>query len=177
MVAPARALVSEEEFLCLPETVSPMELVDGEVIMAPAPTAWHRELLLRLTIQLREWAASQTPAPTVLTAPLDIRIAPQRIVQPDAMLYLAPLDLRQDGPIDRVPDLCIEILSTNRSYDRVTKRYLYAEAGVREYWMVDPAGLIERRHGAGLGITDELGDRLVSPLLPGLSLDVTKLFN
>ena len=40
-------------------------------------------------------------------------------------------------PITAVPELIIEVLSSNRSYDRLAKRFVYEEAGVHEYWMVD----------------------------------------
>jgi Uma2 family endonuclease len=51
-------------------------------------------------------------------------------VQPDAFVLLDQVVARgHKGPIDHTPQLCIEVLSTERAYDRVTKRFLYAEAG------------------------------------------------
>ena len=175
MAVHARARVSEREFLALPESIRPMELVDGEVVMAPSPSFWHQEVLTRLVTQLRAWAATQSPAPTVVQAPLDVRFAPARILQPDAMVFLDPLLRELKGPVDRIPNLCIEVLSTNRSYDRVTKRFLYGEAGVQEYWIVDPAGFVECRHGPGLARCEELEELLTSELLPGFGLDVAAL--
>jgi len=175
MTAAARALVTEAEFLALPEASRPMELVDGEVIVAPSPSYWHQEVLSRLVGALRAWAAPQS-AITVVQAPLDIRFAPGRILQPDAMVFLEKIARDAITPIDRIPALCIEVLSTDRAHDRITKRFIYAEAGVREYWLVEPAGMIERRSGPGLARVEEITDRLTSALLPGFELEIRTVF-
>ena len=92
------------------------------------------------------------------------------------MVFLEALDHDVASPLRRIPELCVEVLSSNRTYDRVAKRFMYAEAGVVEYWIVDPAGIIERRTGAGLARREEIADRLTSELLPGFELDVAELF-
>lgn len=131
----ARSLVSEEEYLRLPESVDRIELVDGEVIVSPSPSYWHQEMLGQMVMALRAWAARQLGPVVIGQSPLDVRFGPGRILQPDAFVILDHAIARDDeGPIDRVPDLCVEVLSTDRAYDRVTKRFLYAAAGVREYW-------------------------------------------
>jgi Uma2 family endonuclease len=83
---------------------------------------------------------------------------------------------RHVGPIDSVPALGVEVLSADRVHDRVTKRAIYAAAGVREYWLVEPAGTVERWSGEGLARVDEVRGRLTSPLLPGFSLDLKRVF-
>jgi Uma2 family endonuclease len=79
-------------------------------------------------------------------------------------------------PITRVPDLCIEVVSRDRTYDRVTKRLVYAEAGVREMWTVLPAWpLVKRWTGARLERREELRETIESSLLPGFSMNVAAL--
>lgn len=168
--------MTEREFLALPESTRPTELIDGEVVMAPSPSFWHQELLTRVVVALRQWAGTAQGPVTVVQAPMDVRFAPGRILQPDAMIFLASLDRTAAHPLERIPDICIEVLSSNRAYDRVTKRFLYAEAGVAEYWIVDPSGVVEQRSGPGLARSDERTERLSSPHLPGFSLDVAALF-
>lgn len=107
---------------------------------------------------------------------MDVRLAPARILQPDAMVFLRPLPRDVAAPIEQIPELCVEVLSTNRTYDRITKRFLYAEAGVAEYWIVDPRGVVERRTGPGLAQAEELDTALTSALLPGFELDIRALF-
>jgi Uma2 family endonuclease len=172
----APSLVTEAEYLALPETTQRMELVDGEVIVAPSPSFWHQEILARIVTSLRAWASLQPQPPTVAQAPLDVRFAVGRILQPDAMVFLTPIERDIETPLDVVPDLCVEVLSSNRAYDRVTKRYLYAEAGVVEYWLVDPAGSVERRFGDALAKAEQTTRRLTTPLLPGFELDLPSLF-
>lgn len=173
----ARApFVSEEDFLRLPESTQKVELIDGEVIVSPSPQFWHQEILSRLFVALRAWAGTQSTPLTVALAPLDVRFAPDRILQPDAMVFLARIGKDQRGPIDRVPELCIEVVSADRAYDRVTKRFVYAAAGVAEYWVVDPNEFVERWSGPGIGREEILRESLTSPLLPGFALDLRRLF-
>lgn len=61
------ALVSESEFLSLPESMRPTELVDGDLVKAPSPSYWHQEVLSRLVMALRAWAASH-PEPSSSTS-------------------------------------------------------------------------------------------------------------
>lgn len=171
----AATSVTESEFLALPESNQPVELVDGEVIVAPSPSFWHQEVLSRVVAALRAWAGDR-PDVTVAQAPLDVRFGPGRILQPDAMVFLERLGLDVETPLSRIPEICVEVLSSNRAYDRLTKRYLYAEGGVAEYWLVDPGGLVERRSQAGLASSEELREQLSTPLLPGFILDIPSLF-
>jgi Uma2 family endonuclease len=169
-------LWTEEEFLALPETTGWVELLDGELIREPSADAGHQERCWRLMVALRAWAERRSPAADVWFAPLDVRFAPGRILQPDVVLFLKPLPRPVRMPIEVIPDLCVEIVSRDRTYDRVTKRQVYAEAGVREYWTVVPAlGFVERWTGERLAQRQELRDALVTPLLPGLQLDVAAL--
>jgi Uma2 family endonuclease len=168
--------VTEAEFLALPESNQRIELIDGEVIVPPSPTFEHQTAVGRLFNALSGWAAKQAPQPTVALAPLDVRFGPSRILQPDLMVFLRPLPRDIETPITRVPELVIEVLSNNRSYDRFTKRALYAEAGVKEYWLVDIDGSrIEVRTGAALSGERFCTDKLSSLLLPDFVLDVSAL--
>ena len=170
-----KSRVTEAEFLSLPESVERIELIDGEVIVSPSPLFWHQEVLRRLVFALSRWAEGRSGV-TIAQAPLDVRFAPGRILQPDAMVFLATIDREQSGPITRVPEICVEVLSVNRTYDRVTKRFVYGSAGVVEYWIVDPAGFVEVRSGLALADETIITDRLTSPLLPDFDLDVPQLF-
>ena len=173
--APALDYVTEAEFLELPESKERIELIDGAVVVAPAPTRWHQVVLLRLTARLQQWAEAQ-PAAAVFQSPCDIRFGPDRILQPDAAVFSQAPALRGAGPIQQVPDLCVEVLSINRRHDRFVKRVIYAEAGVPEYWIIDPTGKVERLTGPGLGDIELVTDTLSSPRLPGFQVALETLF-
>jgi Uma2 family endonuclease len=169
-------LWTEAEFLALPESNNRIELLDGELIREPAAGFGHGQRQHDLTHLLKRWARSRTPRPDVADAPLDVRFADRRILQPDIVVFLVPLPRPVRTPIAVVPDLCVELVSRNRSYDRVMKRMVYAEAGVREYWTVIPElGFVERWTGERLATSEECRERLVTPLLPGFELDVIEL--
>ena len=167
---------TEEEYLALPESIQRMELLDGELVCEPSPGLAHQEHVGALFAALRSWAQSCSPNPSVLLGPLDIRFAPGRILQPDVCVFLEPLPRDTATPITRVPDLCIEVVSQRRTYDRVTKRLIYAEAGVREMWTALPTWrLVERWTGPRLERREELRDRIETSLLPGFSMPVAAL--
>jgi len=96
----ARRLVSERDFLRLPESTNKIELVDGEVVVAPSPSYWHQEVLARIVEALRAWARRQQRAVTVGQAPLDVRFGKNRVLQPDAFVLFAAIPRRHEGPID-----------------------------------------------------------------------------
>lgn len=171
----APKLVDEEEFFSLAESTEKIELIDGEVILSPSPSFWHQQVLRRLVRALEDWSTSQNEKVSICMAPLDVRFAPGRILQPDAFVALTEIPKEHQGPISYVPELCIEVLSANRAYDRMTKRLVYAEAGVRELWTVEPDGRVERWAGDRLSESSISTDTLVSPLLPGFTLSLTRL--
>lgn len=119
------ALVSEQEFLSLPETMDRIELLDGEVIVSPSPSVWYRELPTRLVQMLRHWNSQNEPEAFVGQAPFDVRFGDGRILQPDTFLLLSGLSLEHEGPIEKIPDLCIEVL------DQQSLRWLDPATGLR----------------------------------------------
>lgn len=165
--------MTEAEFLSWPESTGRLELIDGDVVAQPSASYGHQETLGRLVFALRAWA--QGRAVTVAQSPCDIRFGPNRILQPDAFVILARVPLSHAGPITRIPELCIEVLSRDARYDRVTKRLVYAAAGVREMWLVDLSGLVERWTGVGLLEAETVTTVVRTPLLDGFELDVQEL--
>ena len=170
-----RTRSTEEEFLALAESHDRIELIDGEVILSPAPTPLHQYIVLRLAEQLLGWVRANPPAAVGLS-PLDVRLDRGRVVQPDVFVVASGFDPVASGPLDVVPDLVVEVLSHNRSYDRIAKKLLYAEAGVSEYWIVDPEEtLIELVQGLNTVATINAG-AVQSVVLSGLAIELTSLF-
>ena len=169
--------VSEEEFLALPQTQDKVELVDGEIVVSPSPNVWHQKIVGNVYAALRAWKGSQAGPVEVIASPSDVRLRTGRILQPDVYVLFARVPQDHTGPVDIVPALCVEVISGSALYDRVTKRFLYAEAGVREYWVIAPEGRVERWSGPSLQTCQEHVDGILeTPLLPGLRLPVSDLF-
>jgi len=168
--------MTEAEFLALPESCQGLELIDGRVIVSPSPSFRHQKLLGRLARALQTWIDVTRAPTTVAQSPLDVRFAPGRILQPDAMVFdiVLPDDVRV--PIDWIPMICIEVLSESAAHDRVTKRQIYAATGVREYWIVDPTGSVEVCAGPKLTSSHLAVGVLHSALLPGFVLDLDAFF-
>lgn len=164
--------ISEESFLSGPETTQQVELLDGEVIVSPSPNSTHQRLVGDLFLALKHWQRAN-PDTMVGLSPLDVRIAPNRILQPDLFVF-------SDGvvdamPLDGVPQFIVEVLSSNRSYDRLAKRFVYEQAGVHEYWMVDAD-----RKCIEVVVDGELrveAETVRSVALSGLVVDVVELFS
>lgn len=121
----------------LPDDGNRYEVVYGELLVTPAPRAWHeiiqRRLLVALDLYLR-----QHPVGEVLGSRADISWGPDVLVSPD--VFVVPLEQARTLDWTRMRDLLLvaEILSPGSArHDRFVKRRRYQEAGVPLYWIVD----------------------------------------
>lgn len=183
MRAPTPVKVTLQEYLALPETTLPHELVEGDLRVTAAPSPWHQTVLNRIARALEDFVEARNLG-AIFRAPVDVILDPRIPValQPD-IVYIRRE--RQDIVRERIegaPDLVVEILSPGtRDYDRTEKSARYAAAGVTEYWLADlESRTIEIRRldrrppvtMAVFGVTDTL----TSPLFPGFTLPVAPIF-
>ncbi len=127
-----------ERVRALPDDGNRYETVHGELLVTPAPRAWHQEVHARLFTALRAYLEAN-PVGLALASPADISWGPDILVQPD--LFVVALDEARtlDWARMRTLLLAVEVLSPSTArYDRFTKRRLYQEVGVAVYWVVDP---------------------------------------
>jgi Uma2 family endonuclease len=130
---------SYEDLFALPNDGRRYEIIEGELYEMPSPSLDHAATLLNLVLLLAPVIRSL--GGKMFFAPLDVFFSGADPVQPDILVLLQGWEgeLRQRGA-QGTPDLVIEVLSpSNRGHDLLTKRALYGRAGVREYWIVDPA--------------------------------------
>lgn len=124
----------------LPQDGWRYEVIEGELHMAPAPRPKHQKVGMHLSSSMHQHAKHRGLG-AVLTAPIDVILAGYASpVQPDILFIRKDrLHIIQDEYVEGPPDLVVEILSpSNWLDDRRTKFRLYAQAGVLEYWLVDP---------------------------------------
>ena len=171
------------EELCaeLPESNQPCELHDGELLMAPAPSFRHQEIVLRLFGVLQEWV-TQRKLGKAAAAPLDMVLSPHQVTQPD-VLFIAQDRLSMIQRVVMGPaDLVMEVVSLGgRNRDRIEKRDLYEQYGVQEYWIIDPEPktvevLFLERSRYELVTRAGPGQLAQSRLLPGFKVEVDPLF-
>ncbi len=155
------------------------ELIYGRLHLSPSPTPLHQYVALGLWQRIRE-IADRTGG-RVLAAPMDVYLADHSVVQPDVLYFVPERRHRIGKTIEGAPDLLIEVLSPSTARrDRGDKSRLYAEAGVREYWIVEPRDqqiefFVHRDGHFTLEYPD--GDVYTSPLLPGVRLDLQTLWH
>lgn len=181
---PAQGEWTYEDYLRLPEDGNRYEVIRGILYVSPAPLPKHQFPVGKL-IRYFDVFVSDAGLGTVLPAPLDV-VLPKGIaspVQPDVAIFRKGNEPSPDRPFEGVPDLLVEVLSSRtRRRDKTLKLDAYEEAGVPEYWLVDPDArtvavlvlgkgrkYIERARGG-------IGDEVESSVFPGLRMNVAKLF-
>ncbi len=128
---------SVEEYLAL-NTNRLIEFSDGVLEFLPMPSVHHQLLLGMLYGLFSEWAR-RNHRPLPLFAPIPVWVRRDKYREPDLLLPNA-----EKGMSDRfiaAPDLVLEIVSgddQSQKRDFITKRAEYAQAGIPEYWIVDP---------------------------------------
>jgi Uma2 family endonuclease len=172
--------MTASEFFALPETNTPTELIDGELIVAPAPIPMHQRIS-RLGLYVLQ---DLIPNGELFFAPIDVYLDEINIVQPDILWVAADGQCQiTDKRLVGAPNLVVEIFSPGTSRrDRREKYALYERFGVREYWMIDPeeqfievyslhAGQFARQ---GVYTPDQTFE---SQVLGGKTVDVSRIFN
>ena len=160
------------------------ELIEGELFVSSAPGLPHQLVLHNLQVELEIYLRQNrvgrlAPGPGAVFSNHDAVI-------PD-LVFVANERwdvIRKNHRFVAAPDLVIEIISPgseNRSRDLQAKRRLYGKYGVREYWVVDGDNrsmLIFRLKREGLEEVSMLrnDDNISSPLLPGLELKLSAVF-
>jgi Uma2 family endonuclease len=123
-------------------TEEKVELIDGLLIAMPFPTSWHAELEGEIYGQI--WLYLRGKKGKVFSSNFGVRLFPgssraedKNCISPDVTVVLDTSKINEEG-CQGAPDFVVEILSTNRKEDLVVKLEKYQEAGVGEYWIVDP---------------------------------------
>jgi Uma2 family endonuclease len=182
--SPTRTLTATE-FLSLPESSTPMQLIDGELHVSPAPLLDHQMIISRLHLLLAGVAAIGPDQ--LFLSPTDVHCDDDNVFQPDIAWVSSQNDncVRVEGKHLRgAPDLVVEVLSPGTiKQDRGKKYQVYEQYGVQEYWIVDA---VERyievftlRPGDNkfvqLGLFNEKAT-FKSPVLDDATVEVSKLF-
>ena len=128
-----------QEYVLLPEDGQRYEVLNGELIMVPAPITIHQRISTRIETELIKYLEKNKTG-EFFHAPYDVVLSDRVVVQPD-ILFVSKKNSHIIGEknISGAPDLVIEIISHSTGYyDLVEKKDIYETYGVKEYWIVDP---------------------------------------
>lgn len=118
----------------LPDDGHRYELLDGTLLVSPAPGFPHQSLLFRLAVALDSACPEHL---YVIMAPFAVQFTRITELQPD--ILVAPLRAFTKKNLPTAPMLAVEITSPSTALiDRTLKRAAYAQFGVPHYWLVDP---------------------------------------
>ena len=128
-----------EQYEALPEDLR-VEVFDGVVYDMASPSQEHQTISMELSTVLNTYIRGKKGSCRVFHAPFDVKLSeqPLTIVQPDLMI-VCDKDKLDGKRCNGAPDFIIEIVSPgNPADDYIRKLYYYKNAGVRDYWIVDP---------------------------------------
>ena len=172
-----------EEFDALPESLLPCQLIEGKLVMAPAPTRLHQRLVWIISGELYAFLRDHPELGEAYHAPFDVQLRGPNVYQPDVMFFNRDhLDRLTEKRAQGAPDLAVEVLSPKTAhYDRNEKRLGYAQNGVAELWIIDPKRKIAEvyrlaKDASGPSAVFKRGDVLTTSLLPGFKLALDRLF-
>lgn len=179
---PLRGLWTEEQYLAVTDQTNHLiEFTDGKIEVLPMPTSSHQVILLLLYDLFR--AVVHPNGGKVLVAALRLRIRAGKYREPDILLLLDVADPRYQDAYWLGADLVVEVVSPDRPERDTEEKVLdYAEAGIPEYWIVNPLdatitvlvldGQAYRRHGLF-----RRGERATSHLLPSFGVSIDEVFD
>jgi Uma2 family endonuclease len=128
-----------EDYLEFPNDGRRYEILEGELMMTPAPSPQHQDVSINLEFflyaHIRRFGLGK-----LFHAPFDVIMSNISIVQPDILfISVEKLSSITERGFEGAPDLVVEILSpATQRYDRINKLKIYASHGVKWYWLVSP---------------------------------------
>ncbi len=172
---------SEGEYLDLNgRTNRFVELSDGYIEVLDMPSRTHQQIVLFLCNTLIAFASRDKLGEAVIS-PYPVRLRKNKFREPDVVFMLTEHAERLHEDYADGADLVIEVLSKDRDRDLQIKRAEYAEAGITEYWIVDPREqriTVLRLAEGGYETHGEFthAERVSSALLAGFDIGVREVF-
>lgn len=117
------------------------ELIDGKIYYMSPPNTRHQALVMDLSYQIKDYLRHNNGECSVFPAPFAVFLNEndKNYVEPDISIICDKNKITDKG-CNGAPDWVIEIVSpSSKAIDYFTKLFKYRTAGVREYWIVDPA--------------------------------------
>lgn len=139
MGLPQSKIYTVEDYYNMSEDIR-AEIMDGQIYYQAAPSRVHQEILMEISGIIRDYIKSKGGSCKIYPAPFAVKLSDddKTIVEPDISVICDITKLTDKG-CTGAPDWIIEIISPSTSgNDYIKKLNLYADKGVREYWIVNP---------------------------------------
>jgi len=171
-----------QDLLSTPEDNRRYEIFEGELIMSPAPNRAHQKAHANL-FRIFSQHVHKHSLGEVYSAPFDVYFDEETVVEPD-ILFISKqrLHIVDESKVNGAPDLVVEIISpSSDTRDRGFKFKLYAEKGVKEYWLPNPDEATFEIYVLGKNGFELAGkftgeQKTKSSLFPGLEFSVSELW-
>lgn len=183
-VAPASGIWTYADYLKLPDDGKRYEILNGSLIEMPSPSGIHQLILSKLAYLITGWVLKNRLG-LCLVAPMDVLLDNALgVVQPDFLFIAADQKeiFSETGAVNGSPRLVVEILSPSTArFDRSKKLSAYEQAGVKEYWIINPKTQsleIYFLEAAEYALVGEYAgeEKPVSPVLGELEFALNELF-
>lgn len=180
---PTQGEWSEEEYFAL-DNNHRVEYSDGFLEFLPVPTIFH-QLILQFLYAAVSSVVKASELGTVVLSGYKVRVRAGKFREPDILFIKTAHRSGIKEQYCEKADLVIEVVSDkNRPHDIKTKRVEYAQAGIPEYWIIDPDRqeitvlVLKSRQKAytEFGVFRK-GATAASKLLPGFTVDVTTVLS
>lgn len=181
-LAPIQGLWTEEQYLTMTDHSRRMlEFDDGNIEVLPMPIPEHQKILALL---YELFVAFVRPRGGItLFSPLRVRVRPRKYREPDLVVLRDANDPRQQKRYWLGVDVAVEVVSEDDpERDTKVKRSDYAEAGIPEYWIVNPLNntitvlALSGQEYVEVGVFGR-GERAASQLLAGFEVSVDAVFD
>jgi Uma2 family endonuclease len=175
-------LLNREDYRLMPETGPRYQLVEGELIISPAPNRYHQDISRNLEYILLHYLETH-PLGKLYHAPFDVYLGEHNVFQPDIAFFSKDRlsALTKEGA-EGSPTFVVEILSPKTAkIDRESKRKVFATFGLEELWIIDPVKktievfFLQKDAERPAAVYHDQ-DTLTSPYFPGLQIRAAEVF-
>ena len=182
MVFPNQGHWSEKDYLDLSERTNRLiEMNDGCLEVPDFPGKIHQQITYFLLRSLEDFVRPNKLGKVIFAA-YPLRLRDDRFREPDVLFVLTEHLAWFGGKFATGADLVVEVVSEDRARDFHKKRSEYEEAGIPEYWIVDPRERQITVLGLVNGVYEVVGDysgegRAESKILPGFAVELAMVFS
>ncbi len=170
------------EYLAMPEGPPYYQFINGNSVFMPAPTLLHQKISRHLTNKMSDIVDANRLG-ELYAAPIDVYFNDTNYFQPDIVFISNERShILTEKNVKGAPDLVVEILSPSTGYkDLSSKKAIYEQEGVREYWLVYPnecrVEVLQNTEGGFMVLNQARTSGVVrSAVLEGFSLDIATIF-